>query len=489
MHNKMSFLKIINLLIFLTSCINAFAVEVPIYEFEIENYSQNIEDFLSSKSDDYSVLLIEKNLQKLKLQEFYNHYFATDPKGLSPWSDSMVKNILPLVKIIEYEKLNQFNYKKNNEHYAQNFKHHDAKWLDKITKKMQLENINKEYQQHHRAIAVNNTFARTLPEYAPDFYHFSLPGQGFPFDNLQDAFVLAGTPLYVLHFSQDKSWALVLTPDCYFAWINSKDFAYVAENFIQKYTKAAKKGLVAITKTETSILDTADNFKFLSYIGSVFPLDEQDDKNFEILIPEKDINNNAIITRTKIAKSNATIMPLSLSKQNMAKILIELKERPYGWGGAFFFNDCSSEMKNLFTPFGIWLPKNSGQQAYLNNKVDLSAYKLKERLNYVTHLAKPLTTLLYIEGHIMLYIGNITVNDQIIPMTYQNVWGLSPKNKDKRYVIGQAVFLPLLEKFAQTDISSQADKNYLKLIFIDKLNQIDNPQDFKKAFIRANLYS
>lgn len=483
----MSFIRLINVLILLTFYNNALAIDVPIYEFPIKNYSQNIEDFISYDTENYYTPLVDKNLQHLKAQEFYNHYFAGDSKGLSPWNKSMVKVILPLVKASETENLADFNQEKNNQHYGENFKEHDDKWLKSIKNNMQLDSIDSAYKKQNRAIAINNTLARMLPEHAPDFLHFSLPGQGFPFDNLQEASIWAGTPLYVLHFTKDKAWALVLTPDCYFAWINTNDFAYASENFIKKYSEAAKKGLIAITKTGLPILDSDNNFKFLSYIGSVFPLDKQNDANYEILIPVKDKNNNAIIARAKTAKSNAGKMPLTLSRKNMANLITELKERPYGWGGAYFFNDCSQEMKNLFTPFGIWLPRNSAQQAYLNQKTDLSSFKLKDRLNGIKSLATPLTTLIYTEQHIMLYIGNKKLNKEIVPITYQNVWGLSPKSKDKRFVIGQAVFLPILEKYPKVKVSSQADKHYLKLLFITAPSNAKTPESLQQAFIKANL--
>ena len=29
---------------------------------------------------------------------------------------------------------------------------------------------------------------------------------------------------------------------------------------------------------------------------------------------------------------------------------------PYGWGGMYFYNNCSAELKSLFTPFGFGYP-------------------------------------------------------------------------------------------------------------------------------------
>ena len=52
--------------------------------------------------------------------------------------------------------------------------------------------------------------------------------------------------------------------------------------------------------------------------------------------------------------------------------------------------------------------------------VDLSQANTDERLRYLEH-GKPFTTLVYIPGHIMLYIGNAAINGRSVPMTYQNI--------------------------------------------------------------------
>ena len=58
--------------------------------------------------------------------------------------------------------------------------------------------------------------------------------------------------------------------------------------------------------------------------------------------------------------------------------------------------------------------------------VDLSQANTDERLRYLKEHGKPFTTLVYIPGHIMLYIGNAAINGRSVPMTYQNIWGLRP---------------------------------------------------------------
>ena len=467
------------------------AIEVPIYDFSIKPYPQNIESYIPSDSKDYLTPLLTAEYQASQLQKFYSHYYSSDAKGLSPWSESMVRSILPFVKKIELEIVDDFDNKTSlSLHYAENFKEHDEIWLNNVKHNMDLYALNAiEFKEDNKAIAVTNTFARALPENAPDFFHFSLAGQGFPFDNLQEADIWSGTPLYVISTSRDKSWSLVLTPDAYFAWVKSSDIAYVSSEFINQWQTAAQKGLVAVTETGISIIDKQQHFQFTGYIGAVFPLAELDADTISIFIPVKNQHHQAEITTGIVNKKSASLMPLVASKKNMATILRQLQNRPYGWGGAFFFNDCSQEIKSIFTPFGIWLPRHSAQQAQLSAAWDLSKNTTDERIGALKEKGHPLMTIIYIGGHVMLYVGNKEMeNHDVEAMTYQNLWALSPSNKDKRYVIGQALFLPLLKYYPENlDINSQANKSYFKLIFLDELNtSLDSPQAFAKAFTKDN---
>ena len=473
------------LFLYFSAC---FAMEVPIYDFPV-TYSQNANDYLSPDGEDYNKPLLSPEYQNLQLKQFYNHYYSSDAQGLSPWSGQMVTSTLPFMKKVELEILEDFNNQnKPNEdkHYAANFKEHDQAWWSKIKDNMDLYALaSSEFKEGNRAISVANTHARALPDSAPDFFHASLPGQGFPFDNLQESVIWAGTPLYVFSVSKDIAWSLVLTTDGYFAWVKSNDIAYVSPTFISQWQTAAQHSLVAITQTETSIIDDQQQFQFTGFIGSIFPMINRNSEQTSILIPAKNSHNQAIL-KTGIINTNASnIIPLTASPKNLVKIINQLKNRPYGWGGAFFFNDCSQEMKSIFTPFGIWLPRNSAQQAKLSSTLDLSKNNVDERLSLLKEKGHPLMTIIYIGGHVMLYIGNKYIdNNRAAVITYQNIWGMAPESHDKRYVIGQSLFFPLLKNYPKNvDVSSLAGKSNFKLVYLDDLNlKTDSPRNFANRF-------
>ena len=463
-------------------------MEVPIYDFPV-TYSQNANDYLPPDGEDYNKNLLSHKYQQLQLKQFYNHYYSSDAQGLSPWSAQMAMSALPFMKKVEPEILEDFNNQnQSNEdkHYAENFKEHDQTWLSRIRDNMDLNAIASiEFKEENRAISVANTHARALPDNAPDFFHASLPGQGFPFDNLQESAIWAGTPLYVFSVSKDKAWSLVLTPDGYFSWVKSNDIAYVSSGFINQWQTAAQQGLIAVTQTETSIVDEQQQFQFTGFIGSVFPMIQRTSQQTSILIPVKNSHNQAMIKTGIINTNAANIMPLIASPKNLVKIINQLKNRPYGWGGAFFFNDCSQEMKSIFTPFGIWLPRNSAQQGQLGSTLDLSENNIDERISLLKEKGHPLMTIIYIGGHVMLYVGNKDLDNRVTAIIYQNVWGMASESHDKRYVIGQSLFFPLLKNYPENPgVISLAGKSNFKLVYLDELNlKTDSPRSFANRFL------
>lgn len=450
------------------------AMNMPLEDFSIRAYPQALSDYLPPDAPNYNTPLLSESYQKKQLERFFNHYYSSENDGLSPWSETFVKTIIPIVRVKQYENLASYKNAKlpeNKRHYGENYKPHDEAWWNNFQQKVNFSALNSMgYKANQRAIAVNNTLARGLPDNAPDFFSPTIAGDGFPFDNLQDSAIWAGTPLYVFSESADKEWVLVLTPDLYFSWVQSRDIAYASAEFIAQWQSAIKNKAVAITKTAVSIFDSHQHFRLKGYIGAVFPGTKAQDT---LLIPEKNADNQAVISEGHVDADAISVMPLAASKKNLSALLEQLQNRPYGWGGMFFYNDCSQELKSLFAPFGIWLPRNTSQQAKLGKNLNLAPLNIDQRLATLKSKGHPLMTLIYNGGHIMLYVGHQPLNGQNdVAITYQNVWGLRNPTQDKRYVIGQSLFFPLLKSYPEfADILPQAGfKDYFELVFLDELD-------------------
>lgn len=460
---------------------SAFASNELISLFPLKNYHQKVTYWINSNASDYDKPLFSASMQKRHLEQFHKKY-------LSPWDKIHVAHVIEQfppddLKTIEEEHLHFFsNIKKSDEliGYGENYKPHSKNWIQKIHENIPLDKLeNIHFDATQRAIAINNAYARVLPTEDVHFYSHKIAGQGYPFDNLQMSAVWAGTPLYIITETKDHAWSLVLTPD-YIAWVKSSNIARASDHFIMMWVHQTRRQLAAIIRSETSLLDDEKHYLFSGYIGMVFPAVEEDNR-LRLTIPIADSHQQAAIKYITVSKKDAHLLPFSPTPRHFATLFNSLVNRPYGWGNMYFYNDCSAELKNLYVPFGIWLPRHSSEQVLENRMTDLSHLSPKKRIDYLMKHGKKLMTIVYINGHVFMYLGNYknphSKKHALMAMTYQNVWGLKPSSVQKRAVIGQSVFLPLLLTFPEDpDIKSQADRNYFRMAFLDEpINYVKKP--------------
>ncbi len=454
-----------------------FAVDVPITTFSMKNYSQSVNKWFDPASPDYNQPLISATYQQQRVKEFYSHDFSTKKNASSPWSRGYIETIFhqdPDLKTLENNLVDWFSNKgKDPAHigYGENFRAYNAAWIASIQDNMNINQFSSlKYSKKNRAIAVNNIDARVLPTDDPHFYHFTLAGQGFPFDNLQMSSIWAGTPLYIIAQSKDKAWDYVATPSV-IAWVHSDDIARVKDRFVNTWAQAAKNKMAVTIHTQTSIENKRGDFKFYAYVGSVFPLVKVNKNKLTVLIPTKKKNGYAAIEKVQVDNQQLAPMPLPATRHQFSRVVASLLNRPYGWGGYHFYNDCSQELKSLYAAFGIWLPRHSSNQLDAGKMTDESALGLKHRLNYLMKNGHPLMSIIYIGGHVIMYLGNYKnpyAPGQQMAMTYQNLWGLSPASKDRRAVIGESVLFPLLKHYPQDpSLTSLAGKTYFKIADLD----------------------
>lgn len=444
----------------------AFAVEVPVELFPLENYSQNVDAWIQPDDGAYQQRLLSKADQQKRLAILYGHYYGEH----SPWSKVHVNAILQHAKpddlqTLEASLLQQFSNEDKDKYkgYGENFRAHTKDWIESIRHNVNLPQLSGlHFEAKQRAIAIGNLHVRVLPTIDPHYYHFTQAGQGYPFDNLQMSALWVGTPLYVIAESQDHAWKLVITPAC-IGWVAANKVVSVDEAFVATWTAAAKSKLVAITKNQTSILDDNKQFLFTAYVGAMFPASQDG-----MMVPVANANKQAVIKTAKVSAGVSTVMPLAATPEHFAKIMKTLIGRPYGWGGMYFYNDCSQELKNLFVPFGIWLPRHSSAQVDEGEIIDLTLGTPESRLAYLSKEGAPFLTIVYIGGHVFLYLGQHQGANGDIALTYQNMWGLSPNPATRRAVVGRSVLLPLLLQYPEdASLLSQAAKQTFQASFLN----------------------
>jgi hypothetical protein len=161
------------------------------------------------------------------------------------------------------------------------------------------------------------------------------------------------------------------------------------------------------------------------------------------MVARLDGQRSAQVRQATIPKHSAVIQPLPVTTANIARTANELIHKAYGWGGLYRNRDCSSMLKDLFTPFGIWLPRHSSHQALEGGGfIDLSSLTPEAREKMILQYGVPFLTLIWVKGHIMLYIGSV----QGRAMVFHNLWGIKTRDlwgREGRKVVGHAAITTL----------------------------------------------
>ncbi len=379
--------------------------------------------------------LIGAGTQAVLFADFLRHHF-------SPWTRE--RNTLTADQV--FWALDRFQKKHL---FGQNTLERGPEWL----KRMRTLSRVSAYPSLDRAcIAVVNTSMRALPTQEPAFYDFTMAGEGYPFDYVQNSLVLAGTPLRAMHMSADKAWVLVQSRFA-FGWVPVRNIGWADETFCKRFNAPA---MVAMTRDRVSIADQDGRFCCMGEVGTILPLAERPDRNgFSVLVPLRDAHGNAMLTTARISRNDAALMPFAPTPAMFAKIANTMMGRPYGWGGLYGDRDCSATTMDLLSGFGIYLPRNSNQQYEAGLHTDLGSLGRDAKKQAIMDNAIPFLTLIRSPGHIMLYIGTRDGS----PVIMHSMWGVKTLvfGKSGRHVVGRTVITTLepgMELWNAADMSA-----------------------------------
>jgi len=265
----------------------------------------------------------------------------------------------------------------------------------------------------------------------------SLAGEGFPFDYIQNSSINPSTPIYISHYSKDKQWVFIFSSFTY-GWLKSDEVVVIEDKYTTLWQNAQQ---VYISQEGVPLLTTTGKPLFDSRIGMLFALIKESEDTFSVLTVTSYKNNQAFFNETKISKNIASKAFLTFNAKNINKIINEVSKTKYGWGGLFEQRDCSSTTMDYFSPFGVYLPRNSSKQSQVGEFINLSNLSNTDKIKMIKDKAVPFKTLLYKKGHILLYVG--TYKDDII--VFHNIWGIKTiKDKEEgRFIIGRTVFSTL----------------------------------------------
>jgi len=212
---------------------------------------------------------------------------------------------------------------------------------------------------------------------------------------LQVSAVSPGVPLFVSHLSRDRKWAFVETGSAC-GWTLAKDIGFVDDALIKTWQEGPW-----ITIVKDRVFAAGEG-----RVGDLYPRTGEGEGKWHTYMPKKGRRGMARLTHVTLSHDEARPFPFPLTYRHLAMVANEMTDQPYGWGGINGWRDCSALMKDLYAPFGIWLPRHSGDQVREGGVVvDLAALKEEEKKAAIISCGVPYLTLLGMTGHIMLYVG------------------------------------------------------------------------------------
>lgn len=273
----------------------------------------------------------------------------------------------------------------------------------------------------YNAVMVVSADVRMMPTDLPIYP----TEESYTIDHFQISQINYNTPVKVMHCSQSRRWAFIVSGHL-FGWVKMSQLAKV---------KTCDQSIwLAATDWRIMIEDDYDvkekkEWLFRTRIGQIFPKSPKG-----IACVTRMMSGYAKIIYCQIPDAYHHPFPYVMNHDNWFNLIRKLLAKPYGWGDIYGMRDCSRLIVDLWSCFGIWLPRLSGDQARLSTVITIPP-KVDNRLSWIRDNGHPGETILYMPGHVVLYMGEVD-NEPII---FQSIWG--PKNSG--YWIGESALMSL----------------------------------------------
>lgn len=318
---------------------------------------------------------------------------------------------------------------KKNLGFAENLEANSPQYTQKILENMQIEQYPNSSQ---KAIMIKDANVRAVPTLKPMFSK----ADGYPFDRWQNSLIFYGTPVLITHYDASKRFAHIQT-DFVYGWVEVSDLAFVNQSQAQEMLKV--KNFVMPKSDGGALLDKNKRYITQKRIGKLFMLDEHN----QMLVFKRTSSGDLKIEKLKISLEDFHSFPQVFSQADVAEYINLLMGQKYGWGGMYENRDCSAFIRDILGNFGLYLPRNSFAQAkYGTHQIRLEHLGLKEKENVILQNASPFASVIWLQGHIMLYLGKDQEGNVIVAHS-----GWSVKSQDifgqKEHKLGGVVITSL----------------------------------------------
>ena len=245
-------------------------------------------------------------------------------------------------------------------------------------------------------------------------------------DRFQESALFPGDPVAIAHASADKQWLFVVSPR-YAAWVEAKSIAEGDKAAVLGYAQRAPYRVVTGAKPRTVFTREEPRLSELQLdMGVRMPLaDVAPDKpvngqhpyaSWILDLPVRDAEGRLAFAPAllqKNADSAADYLPLT--RANLIRQSFKFLGERYGWGHAYNGRDCSGFVSEIYRSMGVQLPRNTSDQAVspVFARTHFEAGDSREK-RMAAVKALEIGDLIYIPGHVMMYIGKIDGQPYVI---------------------------------------------------------------------------
>lgn len=308
-----------------------------------------------------------------------------------------------------------FRLFRHRKYIDSSFKLISKKHVEQVYKNIKFPGAKKIKVQY--AITTNYSDIRLLPDDTNYIYSETT----YDIDRLQVAGVDLGEPLIALLKTKDKNWTYVISYTSE-GWIKTKDIAFTSKQTFSNWIN--EKNFVIVTNSKTEVYLDKSMTKYYDYVrmSTKLPFIKNiNDETVCVKIPKATNKGNLFFEKAYISKKDTNKGYLKYTQKNVLQQAFKHINSPYSWGGYDGEQDCSTFIRQVFGCFGLILPRNSLAQIKSGNKqINLDKNLFDEEKNkIIISNSTPAISLLYLPGHIMIYIGN----EKNKPYVIHAIWG------------------------------------------------------------------
>lgn len=238
-------------------------------------------------------------------------------------------------------------------------------------------------------------------------------------DRFQESALFPGDPVAIAHASADGRWLFVVSPR-YAAWVEAKAVATGDKATVLGYAQRAPYRVITGAKPRTVFTREEPRLSELQLdMGARVPLakvapdqlvnGQHPYSSWTLDLPVRNDDGRLAFAPAllpKIADSSADALPLT--RANLIRQAFKFLGERYGWGHSYNARDCSGFVSEVYRSMGVQLPRNTGDQAVSPVFARTHFAPGDARGTRMAAIkALDVGDLIYIPGHVMMYIGEV----------------------------------------------------------------------------------